>query len=105
MPRRPLRPCAQPGCPTLVEKGYCPAHQRPSRSQTPEQRKFYSSSLWRRTSLMVRSEQPICADCEKAPSETVDHLNGWQDNRREMLRGLCWACHNRKSGGQHARRK
>ena len=39
MPNRPLRPCAQPGCPATVVSGRCPKHQRQAtgRSLTHEE--------------------------------------------------------------------
>lgn len=39
MPSRPKRPCAHPGCPELVDKGYCEKHQKYKRTETKEQRR------------------------------------------------------------------
>lgn len=104
MPRRALRPCGEPGCPALVASGRCPAHQR-ERPKDPAQQKFYGSSRWQKLRALVKQQQPFCAGCQREMSATVDHINGdWNDNRRENLQGLCWPCHNAKSGGQHRRR-
>jgi 5-methylcytosine-specific restriction enzyme A len=107
---RPLRPCAQPGCPALVRgSSRCPRHtvkQSDRRQQDPEQARFYGSRQWKALRAMVRRQQPTCGVCGKAPSEQVHHRSGdWRDNRMENLQGVCSPCHRRESGAAHRARQ
>jgi len=55
---------------------------------------------WRKLRLLVISEQPICADCQRAASTDVDHIKAKTkggDDSRENLVGLCHSCHSRKT--------
>ena len=102
---KPLRPCMVSTCPNLVSKGSrCPTHAITREQRTPHDPKkqaFYDSPQWRKLRAIVRRQQPICMECKRSPSKTVDHINGLDDNRLESLRALCWPCHNRKSGLEH----
>ena len=55
---------------------------------------------WRRLRLLVLSEQPVCADCQRAPATEVDHIlskrKGGTDARANLV-GLCCSCHSRKT--------
>lgn len=103
---RPAHPCAEPGCASLVRgNAYCGACRVTREERNPkaaELRAFYDSTRWKTIRAIVRRNQPICMECKRRPSQTVDHLNGIEDNRLESLRALCWGCHNRKSGREHS---
>jgi len=53
MPFKPLHPCAQPGCPALTNKRYCPKHQHEvdayynKNLRDPAERQRYGAE-WRR---------------------------------------------------------
>lgn len=111
---RPKSPCLRPGCGELVDAGYCNAHKPPpSRKHTPEADRFYSSSRWQAIRAIVRRAQPICMECKRAPSQSVDHISGdINDNRFDAgdplnsnLRAVCNRCHAAKSGLQHWRKR
>ena len=61
---------------------------------------------WERISKQVRAEEPVCRICNDAPSEDVDHIipfRGLKDPLRTLrsnLRGVCRACHSKKTKGQ-----
>lgn len=78
----PLRPCLHPGCPALVPRGRCPAHQQPTTTSTPDPdrpsdhhlfKPFYNSALWLSTRRLYLSLHPICAICTSALSTDVHH--------------------------------
>ena len=108
MPSKPPTVCSFPGCPALVKRGRCAEHtvkQSERRRHDPEQRKFYSSYRWQQLRKLVRMRDPVCMECQRAPSQTVDHVNGdFRDNRMENLQGLCRECHASKSGRDHGRK-
>lgn len=102
---RPLKPCRIPGCPSLTNDGYCTQHSVTREQRNPkdkELRAFYNSTRWKKARAIIRRRDPICKECERRPSQTVDHLGELEDLRPEMLRGMCWGCHNRKSGREHS---
>jgi 5-methylcytosine-specific restriction protein A len=102
---RPLKPCAQPGCPELVKSGRCPAHRQ---TQGGWSRQLYSSA-WDRYSAQYRREHPLCISCEArgitTPSQVVDHVlppNGderlfWDSDNHQAL---CRRCHGAKTATQ-----
>ena len=55
---------------------------------------------WRKLRVLVLREQPICADCQRAPAWHVDHIKAKTkggDDSRENLVGLCASCHSKKT--------
>ncbi len=103
------RLCAQLGCPTLVSKGRCPAHDK-----TREQRRRYYrndprgsstrqgyGSAWRRLRVSVLAATPYCP-CGAGATE-VDHIKprsqGGADDPSN-LQALCKPCHSRKTARQ-----
>lgn len=112
---RAKRPCKQPGCPELVQSGYCDKHQKnvvtesPFRSldtkKTDEERSFYSSSAWTRVSKLFRISHPFCAECEQSgiitASDMVHHVvsrddlvaRGDNPLSWRWLEALCNSCH------------
>ena len=112
MPRRPGRPCSQPGCPNLaVKRGRCAKHQVPAWNG---RRGFEGyKGDWLKIRAQVLKEEPTCRRCKVKPSDTVDHnipkAEGGTDARGN-LRGLCKDCRKIKdaedaaSGRRRARR-
>jgi len=71
-----------------------------------ENQEFYNSSQWRRASLLMRMEYPICPVCETSYVEMTDHvipfrpadpMSGAGLDHRNLL-PLCHPCHNKKRG-------
>ncbi len=84
MPRRPRKPCGQPGCPALVEagQGYCDKHKRDKQQQTDSQRgtahqRGYGAR-WQRARAYYLRAHPLCVYCEREgitkAAEVVDHI-------------------------------
>lgn len=123
------RPCRYPGCPTLVQSGYCAKHA----DKAPDHRKLYdekrkrdpilarnaafrNSQEWRQLSKRKLSRDPLCEDphgIHRRENDTesavdVDHIEGlteaW-DKRTEWdnLMSLCRRCHSIKEQA-HRRR-
>lgn len=75
------------------------------KKKTAEQKKFYSSGAWTRTSLKHRKKKPLCRRClEKGSRVKVDlvHHNpayeeliakGLNPFAEEYLESLCFNCH------------
>ena len=117
MPRKPMRPCATPGCPGLVNRGKCDrCKQRGVKRQgnndgrAPwyrQARTWYNSARWRHEwQPKLLREQPLCVLCQErdeiTPSEVADHKEPHRGVYERFwdwanLQGLCTECHNRKS--------
>jgi 5-methylcytosine-specific restriction protein A len=104
MPAATLRPCATPRCPALVTKGHCPTHSRQREQQryNVDVRKWYHTAQWKLLRNIVLGEQPVCVDCQKAPSTEVDHKVPHRGSYslfwdRQNLQGMCGTCHRRKT--------
>lgn len=112
--RRPKRPCARPGCPELVDRGYCERCERrrrqaQDRGRLSAARRGYGRR-WQRLRLMILARDPMCRcgldGCDHEPgrcvrpSEHVDHIvpraRGGDDSEGN-LQGLCAGCHSRKT--------
>jgi 5-methylcytosine-specific restriction endonuclease McrA len=110
------RPCLERGVPFhLSEPGKprCAAHMKPwDRRPAPDQR--YTGTNWRKMRARVIREEPICQlrfpGCT-GRSVQVDHIVSANDRPdlflvRSNLRGLCAACHFKRSAEQaRARRR
>ena len=84
MPKKPKIPCAYPGCPELVEGGYCEEHKKKRNQEYNKYGRdeftkyFYKSKEW----LILRAEQlklhPLCEECFKQgkikKARIVDHI-------------------------------
>jgi 5-methylcytosine-specific restriction endonuclease McrA len=79
-------------------------------SKFARQRPFahlYASARWRkdlRPAILRRD--PICVECHRYASDTVDHVKDHRGNLAlfydpKNLRGVCARCHNIKTGSQH----
>ena len=123
MPRSPLHPCKQQGCPALTEQRYCDRHRKDADALDRERRgsaaeRGYDKDhrSWREAIL---NRDPACVSClergEVTRSRVADHivpLSEWPDDRIEEAwseengQGLCIPCHNRKTMRERvARRK
>jgi len=111
LPQRALRACSKVGCPTLVKSGRCPQHAQPARQRyaarqkDPAQVAFYRSQHWRKLSLQIRAERPVCERCRARPSRSVNHKSGdWRDSDPGNLEAVCQVCEPRLTGRQHGRK-
>lgn len=116
MPVRPLRPCAWPGCSTLVRgMHHCPQHaplalQRQQAAKQVAHRaynerrdptdSFYKTERWKKLSAYYRKRHPVCEHCESAASDITDHIKPYKTHPElgldwDNLRALCRPCHNR----------
>ena len=106
MPRRPPKPCAQPGCPRLTNEAYCQEH-KPDRA--PDDRPSAAArgydGRWRKVRRIVLAEEPLCRSCKARGrvvlASEVDHIMPLSDGgteERENLQSLCKPCHSEKTG-------
>jgi len=94
--------CKQPGCPALVERGYCPEHKPKS---TKKADPFYVSKEWRRFQKWFISRHPLCTECGQV-GRHVHHIReikaGGEPLAESNCRTLCAACHNKRHGNRAA---
>lgn len=107
MPQKLLKPCRHPGCPKLVQSGYCEKHRtqyHKNYTKTRTDRKeqaFYFSKEWRLTSANYRVMHPICERCGERETRIVHHTTrlpellekGLNPCDERYLEGCCWSCH------------
>jgi 5-methylcytosine-specific restriction protein A len=119
MPKRPPRPCAERGCPTLVYSGSrCGEHLLPKdRSReavrASSAKRGYGPAWKSKRDAWARSH-PLCADPFSRHNEQlvsmkiVDHIiplsQGGRDDETNY-QSLCMACHNYKTAHDGSRRK
>ncbi len=106
-PRAPRR-CARLDCDQLAP---CPDHTPPPWQGS--NRRAELPSDWTSTTRRVLADQPVCtlaypgtwstrrglARCGVRSTE-VDHIGDPQDHSRDNLRGVCSACHRRRTQQQ-----
>jgi len=110
-----MRPCATPGCSSLVKRGRCDRCSKRKASKPTENRAawylqarhWYDSARWRHQwQPRLLREQPLCVRCLAAgktvPSEVADHIEPHRGRYERFwdwdnLQGLCVQCHNAKS--------
>lgn len=115
---RYLQPCALPGCPNLVEKGYCKVHQhfqikpdnrkgfeKLDQNKDPATIKFYNSPAWIKVRRAYKKRHPLCEECLikgiSKPAQLVHHkkrlIDIWRDKENPLsfknLQSLCKICH------------
>ncbi len=112
MPRRPRKPCGQPGCGQLVEagQGYCPAHKREKQKRVDSERgtaheRGYTYQ-WSKARKRYLAANPICVECERqgilTAATEVDHIEPhkgdydlfWDESN---FQSLCKHCHSSKT--------
>ena len=109
MPTKPKHPCAQPGCPELVESGqkYCEKHRKMHpEDMRPAYRRGYDAK-WRRFRSWYLATHPFCVECYKrgklVEATVVDHIQPFRGDEKlqydlDNLQSLCKACHDKKTG-------
>lgn len=95
-----MKLCAEARCADpAVYRGRCRGHSRQREAETHTNRSFYGSKRWRMLRRAVLHDQPLCACGEIATD--VDHIVPIEDGGgkwdRSNLRGMCLACHARKT--------
>lgn len=120
--RRAPKPCAAPGCGTLVEgrERYCLAHAHRAKDRQRQQVRqhntrrrsgdgsgsdaFYWSTAWRRLRERILAQHPLCAIHQEkgmvVEATVVDHIIPRRERpdlalEPSNLRALCHDCHNR----------
>lgn len=95
-----LRPCAQPGCRELVERGRCSKHSLDRFRGNSSERGY--DAAWQRFRSWFVSRHPLCADCEEVgqvnATEEVHHIRKLAEFPELRLvesncMGLCKSCH------------
>ena len=110
MPTKPPKPCRFPGCPELVDNGYCEEHADKINGRYEQERGTATArgygTRWQKLRDRFAKKFPLCAECLRnghvTPMKDVHHkikhdgdvdlLYDW-DN----LESLCRACHNAKT--------
>ena len=105
MPKKPKRPCAYPGCPSLTEGQYCDDHRKEARREydryvrSPDCSKKYGRA-WHRIRARYVEKHPLCEMCLKegrlTPVEEVHHIlpiSRGGTHAEENLMSLCQSCH------------
>lgn len=117
MPRRPKRPCSQPGCPELTDGQYCARHRKEdykkyNRFKRDEFSKwFYNSPEWQRLRKQKLRLNPLCEHCEREgkvrPATVVDHIVPIKEGGIALdinnLQSLCKPCHDSKTAREDGR--
>jgi 5-methylcytosine-specific restriction protein A len=104
MPLRPMRPCAQPGCPNLVRSGYCADHLRARPQRDRAIHRLYSTT-WKKRRKAQLAKEPWCAEHlamgEYIPATDVDHIVPHRGDPYLFFTGelqsLCHPCHSAKT--------
>ena len=112
------RVCNVAGCPTITDKGRCPAHAKVAdQARGTAAQRGYGVEHRKRFREGVLAKHPICQRCHRAPSTVADHHPlskrelddaGMDSNDPAHGRGLCVPCHSRETakhqpGGWNAR--
>ncbi|WP_406710420.1 HNH endonuclease signature motif containing protein [Trueperella pyogenes] len=115
MPRKPKRPCSQPGCPELTDHRFCPAHVRAederyrTYQRDPAINKRYDHR-WHKIRNAYIAKHPLCEHCQVTgrvtPAAEVDHIvplerGGTHDETN--LQALCKPCHSSKTAREDER--
>lgn len=116
MPKSPLKPCRQSGCPALTADGYCERHQKEQRRHQEGQRLSASErgydANWHKASRMFLAENPLCAECGRhgidAAATVVDHIKPHKGDMvlfwdQSNWQSLCKPCHDSKTGREDGR--
>lgn len=112
MPVSPLRPCAEPRCPTLVRSGRCDTHGGPRKawraSTPPPPRLRGRANQEARAALFAR--EPLCRACAKAGRTRLatirDHIVPLNEGGQETpgnTQPLCNPCSDAKTAEESKR--
>jgi len=114
MPKRPLKPCAYPGCAKLVRPGekYCEKHRKQKHIEYKERRNdkevqvIYNTKRWKKVrELALKRDGGLCVMCLKegriVKADVVDHIieikDGGDPYDLNNLQSLCNKCHAKKT--------
>jgi 5-methylcytosine-specific restriction protein A len=113
MPYKPIKPCAQHGCPTLTKERYCPNHAKAEArhynryGRDRETGKRYGRP-WKQIRAAFLSANPLCVMCGRdgrlTPAKLAHHkvkLSDGGSNDWSNLVALCSECHSRLHARQH----
>lgn len=105
MPRKPKRPCSQPGCPELTHERFCDEHRKAEARRyeryqhDPNTAKRYGRA-WKRIRDRYVAKNPLCEECKRngklTPVQEVHHIlplsrGGTHDESNLM--SVCTPCH------------
>ncbi|MDK8305659.1 HNH endonuclease signature motif containing protein [Corynebacterium imitans] len=115
VPRKPKRPCSQPGCPELTDHRFCPAHARAederyrTYQRDPAINKRYDHRRRQIRNAYIQAH-PLCEQCQTqgrvTPAQEVDHIVPLEDggtHDEANLQALCKPCHSSKTAGGNDR--
>ena len=112
MDSRPLRVCANHGCPELVERGYCDDCRPQQQAHRTGPAKHGWSYRWAHYSRQYRARHPYCRPCEQAgrvtATQAVDHIAPVSGRRDPLFwdptnhQPICASCHGAKSAREKA---
>lgn len=112
MPTLAKRPCTVNGCPELVDRGRCPAHEAQRQRQQDQQRGSSASRgydrRWRLARDIWLAQHPLCTDPYKlhprryVAANVVDHIVPHRGDPvkfwdRTNWQSLCTPCHGHKT--------
>jgi len=111
MPRRPPKPCANPGCPNVTHERFCPDHAKQEQRRYDRQRGSPSKRGYgarhRRWRALILERDPWCKACGREPSTVADHIvpiaRGGARFDLNNGQGMCEPCHNRKTAKEDGR--
>lgn len=97
---RRLKPCAEPGCPTLTEGLRCPKHGGTVDGRRPSSAAMGYGARHRQWRAQILARDPWCKTCLVARSTVADHIvpirQGGAHFDLENGQGQCDTCHQRK---------
>ena len=93
----PKKPCRHPGCPKLVERGYCSDHAGlyDQRRGSPASRGYGHS--WRKLRALFLKRHPLCCVCGREATD-VDHIVPKAMGGADDWSNLQALCHEHHSG-------
>jgi 5-methylcytosine-specific restriction enzyme A len=106
---RPLKVCAEPGCPALTGTGRCPEHTRPAWSTSTRKQRVGLSGYaeQQRSGEIIRRDRGICHVCGNPGADQADHIvalgEGGPDSPENMAAIHARPCHQRKTAAESAR--
>ena len=116
MPRKPSRPCREPGCPNLAEPGklYCKKHNKENwkydHDKTAAERGY--TYQWQQARRAYLHAHPLCAECLRhgryTEATVVDHIVPHRGDRtlfwdESNWQSLCKQHHDEKTGKEDTR--
>lgn len=106
MPRKPMKPCSQPGCPNLTEVKYCEQHHTNYGQVRANAASRGYDSKWRKARNRFLKLHPLCVRCQAQGSlvkaTVVDHIKPHRGDQylfwdESNWQSLCKRCHDKKT--------